>query len=103
MNKVVLLLAVVVMAIRCTVPPGLNPADTYKDLAHVFVGTTLGAWCVFWWLSGHDNSQIRTFTQDEFYDFGARYCGLFWILTGFEVFCAITGKVTGKPIVNLPW
>jgi hypothetical protein len=43
MKYIILTLAMLFGALRFTLPvSGINQADTFKDLAHVFVGMTLG-------------------------------------------------------------
>lgn len=94
MNPIVLIAALIVVAVRLTVAPGLDVGDTYKDLAHLFVGGVFGASLMAFVL-------FRRFQATErAHEAARRYLGLGIGLTVLEVACGVFGKKTGVSVVE---
>lgn len=94
MNPIVLIVGLIVVAVRFTVAPGLDVGDTYKDLAHLYVGGVFGAALMAFVL-------FRRFQATERAQQAARrYLGLGVFLTVLEVGCGLFGKATGVSVVE---
>jgi hypothetical protein len=92
MNPIVLIVALIVVAVRLTIGPGLDLRDTYKDLAHLYVGGLFGAWLV-------SRSLCRRLHGSEVCRATAgRFLRLAAALTLVEVACGFFGKATGVSV-----
>jgi hypothetical protein len=81
----VIVIAIAICLYRLTIQPHLNLADTYKNLAHIFVGGLFGAGIVYGTQGSWNNLVL-------------------WIavaMTLFEGVCGVLGSKTGKSVVDL--
>ena len=98
MNPLVAIIVLVVCGVRFTIAPGLDKADIYKDLAHIFVGSLLGDWLMAWHAAdglmrtGSAATHLRHLTRV----YGYAALGI----TLLEVACGLFGKFTGKSVVG---
>lgn len=98
MNPLVVILVFVVCGVRFTIVPGLDRADIYKDLAHIFVGGLLGGWL----MARHAaNGLMRTGSAATHLRHLTRVYGYTALgITLLEVACGVFGKHTGKSVVG---
>ncbi len=78
-------LVAIICLIRLTVKPALNLKDTYKNLAHIFVGGLFGAAIVIWHQTGSTSTAL-------------------WLgvgMTVFETVCGVVGAKTKMSMVDL--
>mgnify|MGYP000953443151 CR=1 FL=1 len=97
---IIAIIAFIVLCIRCTVQPALDFSDTYKNLAHLFIGGLFGAGGAFWYARNHflskDGGLYRLFNNLKNFFFGLAIG-----MTIFETVAGVLGKQTGKSLIQL--